>query len=233
MQYTCSFYSTVFGCVCVRDGHVGWAGFFFGGGCIFSIIIAVCVGVCVDERSHHKYRIFCVCVHVVGWCAAVSVWVRDTVRGLDFLFLWVCVSDFGGRVVRRHVTCVCMMMGINGSWFERCILIKELLLPQVDGAHEFSLREAAMGCAAATDVYLFVFVFVLFAQVPEFALRQVKLESTQVVSLGSSVAPRTVICVSGMSCPSSMYIHISISTFIYIYVYMLHCVSLSMCWAAV
>jgi len=37
------------------------------------------VGVCVDERSHHKYRILCVRVQVVGWCIAVGVWVRDTV----------------------------------------------------------------------------------------------------------------------------------------------------------
>jgi len=106
--------------------------------------------------------------------------------------------------------------------------------PQVDGAHEFSLRETKMGCAAASDVYLFVFVFLLFAQVPEFALRQVKLESTQVVSLGSSVAPRTVICVSGMSVCyiytcllyiSSICIHMYTYVYIYIYIYMLCCVS--------
>jgi len=32
-------------------------------------------------------------------------------------------------------------VGLRGSWFWHYILIKELLLPQVDGAHEFSLLE--------------------------------------------------------------------------------------------
>jgi len=52
------------------------------------------------------------------------------------LFL-LCIKNFFIDVIHKY-TYIWDQMGLHESWFEHYIPIKELLLPEVDGAHDFS-----------------------------------------------------------------------------------------------